>query len=384
MVYEVSGEILNSMMIAAESWQSEGFGRSGETYIVGEDFLMRTNSRFAVENLDGFLSHLKSLEVDNSTLKKIRHSGSTVLTLPVTSIAAKEALLGGTGTKILRDYRNVQVLSSYTQIQIPGVKWVLLSEIDLSEALSSIIVLRSNLTLYTAILALVFLFIGSILSRAIASPLNRLARQALAMSEDLQRRIGHDLHDDLAQKLVGISLLAKASANDIRQSDSLSAADIDRLAKLADGAVQTARQLARGLSPVPVLRDGLCAALAQLASEMEASSAGVKIIAQVANSLPEMGEEKSLHLYRIAQQAISNAIKHGQPHEIVILASCEKEMFSLSVSNDGTPFSARDNDKGMGLAIMAMRSRTLGASFAIDVRPDGWTEVRCKFRILKR
>ncbi len=240
--------------------------------------------------------------------------------------------------------------------------------------------LKTNLILYTAILALCFLFVGALLARSVARPLDKLARQALGMAESLQRRIGNDLHDDLAQKIVGISFLAKAYGSESRQKKSDGAEHFDRLATLADGAVQTARDLARGLSPVSLLRHGLGDALVALAAETEERSSGVLVKPQISSDIPLLEEEYSLHLYRIAQEAISNAVKHGAPSEIIVSLSFENGSILLSVANNGRSFATNDGENGMGLAIMAMRSRSIGASFSVTTRPDDWTEVRCDFR----
>jgi hypothetical protein len=130
LLYEIESSALNRMMLAAESWEREGFGRTGETYIVGKDFLMRTNSRFAVEGLDGLLERLRGANNSPDIIARIQETHSTVLALPVRSVAAQAGLSGQTGTGILRDYRNIEVLSSFAPLKIPGVDWAILSEID--------------------------------------------------------------------------------------------------------------------------------------------------------------------------------------------------------------------------------------------------------------
>ncbi len=384
LLYEFSANALNNIMIAAESWPHEGFGRSGETYIVGSDLLMRTNSRFAVENLSAFLKHLSTENVPDTVINRIKQSGSTALTFPVNTQAAREALSGKTDTNTLRDYRNILVLSSFTPLQIPDVHWALLSEIDYDEAFSAVTQLRGTLLLYTAILAFAFLLLGSLLARAIATPLDNLARQALEISEGIQRRIGHDLHDDLAQKIVGISLLAKASAKVLKQNDKTSADEFERLASLADEAVQTARKLARGLSPVPLLKHGLADALVVLATETETKHPNIKVEADILQFLPSLTDEESLHLYRIAQEAISNAIQHGNPSHIQLSFLCEHDYCTLVVDNNGAPFMNSQSSDGMGLSIMAMRSRAVGGVLEVHVLPSGWTQVRCQLKCSRR
>lgn len=379
LVYRIPSATLDRMMLAAADWSSEGFGRSGETYVVGSDGLMRTNSRFAVEDLRGFLAQLT--QTPQGIRNAIAATGSTVLMLPVRTEASLAAFSGLTDTRVVQDYRGVKALSAFTPLQIDGVRWALLSEIDHSEAFAAVTELRMNLLLLTAILTLVFLLIGSLLTRAIARPLDHLARRALGLSESLQQRIGHDLHDDLAQQLVGTALLARTTEQALAGKPE--ANEVQRIAELLDGAIQTTRKLSRGLSPVPVLAHGLGDALTQLAGETEERT-GVRTRLHISNAQPALQEDTALHLYRITQEAISNAIRHGGAANIVVTLATTGSECRLTVANDGKPHTPPDSHDGIGLAIMAMRARTLNGTLTIRNRDDGWVEVVCRHPLPRR
>ena len=138
------GEI-DDVMTSNQNWEIDGLGKSGESYLVGPDFKMRSNSRFFLENPEGFLDAAEKAGASATDIREIRDFGTTILAQQVRSPASIAALIGETATTTTTDYRGVEVLSSYAPLDIEGVEWAILSEIDVDEAYARIRVFTRTL-----------------------------------------------------------------------------------------------------------------------------------------------------------------------------------------------------------------------------------------------
>lgn len=212
----------------------------------------------------------------------------------------------------------------------------------------------------------------------------RAALHAIADSEARERyRIGREIHDSLAQMLTGAKLLLELLEKRLREGDSLHASDARQAVELINGTIAQARELARGLSPLP---EGtpLFAALELLASQ-SAKWLGVQcrascrcVCSAAGNAL---GEAAVAHLYRIAQEAVTNAVRHGRATQIEVSCRIDDGDVTLEVADNGGGFvqpAARSD--GLGLKIMRDRARALGGDIVIVRRPEGGTLLRCTCR----
>lgn len=169
---------LNTMLTAGSNWLQTGLGRSGETYVVGRDHLMRSDSRFRVEEPDRFLRQLRAQGVDSVRRAGIQRARSTAMRVRVQTAAVEAALRGETGSRVLHDYRGVQVISSFAPLRIAGLHWVLLAEIDAQEAYSAVVALRERLLLSGLIVLIAGLVVAVLVARSITRPVLTLARSA--------------------------------------------------------------------------------------------------------------------------------------------------------------------------------------------------------------
>jgi signal transduction histidine kinase len=174
-VLQMSVRDINNVMTSSNNWRKEGLGETGETYIVGEDSTMRTDSRFFIEDPVRYFSQLKQLNPDTSTLAMIHKRATSILLQKVRTEASRSALGGLTDTRMIRDYRNVDVLSSYSPLDIPGVHWVIFAEVDAREAFQSVYDLREKLILAALVVLLVAGGLGIFISRTISGPIHQLA-----------------------------------------------------------------------------------------------------------------------------------------------------------------------------------------------------------------
>jgi PAS domain S-box-containing protein len=204
----------------------------------------------------------------------------------------------------------------------------------------------------------------------------RLEREVIASSERERTRIGHDLHDGLAQLLIGVKLMLAALKEKLVAADARCGTDVDRAAALVSRAIAQTGELAQGLSPI---RKGgrLCDALKHLARESQ-QLLGVPCEV-VRSDLPAaLADSAATHLYRIAQEAITNAVKHGKAAHIEVACERQQQQLVLTVGDDGCGLcqSAAESG-GMGMHIMRYRARSLGGELSITSRTGGGTVVKC-------
>ncbi|MEQ9357329.1 adenylate/guanylate cyclase domain-containing protein [Coleofasciculus chthonoplastes] len=174
---------INNVLTQKQNWKNEGLGESGETYLVGEDKLMRSISRFLLEDKSGYMSALREIGTPERTLKLIDAYETSILLQKVDTEGVRTALLGKSGTRIIDDYRNVPVLSSYAPVKIPGLKWVILSEIDLAEAYRPVYQIQRHLFITTIILIVIITLIAGFLTERFVSPLRVLISATRQISQ---------------------------------------------------------------------------------------------------------------------------------------------------------------------------------------------------------
>lgn len=195
-----------------------------------------------------------------------------------------------------------------------------------------------------------------------------------------QRRIGQDLHDGLCQELTGVSLIAKALEQKLAVMAPAQAPDAAEIAKLINNAIDQTRDLARGLAPVEIEEGGLLSALQNFAAAIERLYHISCVFTfdkrtRITKTKYPYGPRLATHLYRIVQEAVNNAIKHGNAKSIIIAMTTVRARGILTIQNDGTEFSVNNDKKsGMGLRSMRYRSRMIGAKLKVG-RDARWPVV---------
>jgi len=205
----------------------------------------------------------------------------------------------------------------------------------------------------------------------------RLEEEVLEISARERRRIGDDLHDGLGQHLAGIAVKAKILAEDLAAVSSPHKSKAEKLVRLIDNAIQQARSVARGLDPIELEANGLVPALQRLACETE-DLFHVACLLRCDRPVLPVSKSIGLHLYRIVQEGISNAVKHGKPGRIEIGLATEPSHLRLRIKDDGRGFRIEAARRGgMGLRIMQYRAHVIGGVLTIQSRPSRGTEVQC-------
>lgn len=170
----ISVDAMNRFMTNDQKWEETGLGQSGEVYVVGSDYLMRTDSRFRIQDPAGFSKGLASLDVPAKTIQQIDQHKTSILLNRVETPPITAALQGQTDTLLTRDYNGVPVLSSFAPLNIPGLNWVIAAEKDRAEALGSLSDLARTLLITGCVLALLVTLAALWFANQFLVPLNRL------------------------------------------------------------------------------------------------------------------------------------------------------------------------------------------------------------------
>jgi PAS domain S-box-containing protein len=204
-----------------------------------------------------------------------------------------------------------------------------------------------------------------------------LELQILEINEILQRRVGQDLHDGLSQELRGIAYLSHVLRQTLLEKGLPEAQTATRITDLLQRAISQVRDLARGLTPLRLEANGLMAALNELAAGTQ-SIYGIQCSFTCPKPVLVSNRSTAIHLYRIAQEAVHNAVKHGAPKRVVIELARARTSLKLTVTDNGKGLPANSRKgKGMGLKIMDYRAGTIGGVLKVERATERGTRVSC-------
>lgn len=204
-----------------------------------------------------------------------------------------------------------------------------------------------------------------------------LEHQVVYAREEERRRIGRDLHDGLGSLLTGIAMLSRGLERDAADGKSISSDQLEQIASLAKEGVDQARALARGLNPMKLEELGLVAALEKLASDTQTISR-IPVTVSAADVDDVFDDDMAMQMYWIAQEAITNAVRHASAERIELVVRRQNEDIQLIIADDGSGLpEGEGRDEGVGLPIMTYRAQLIGARLSIGISTLGGTEVRC-------
>lgn len=199
----------------------------------------------------------------------------------------------------------------------------------------------------------------------------------LSAIEQEQRRIGHDLHDGLGQELTAIAMLNNVVQKGIEAKGLPESATMARLAEMLKQATRQVRLISHGLQPVAAEPGGLMSGLRNLVAQT-VTLPGVKCVFVCPEPVVVHAPASANHLYRIAQEAVQNALRHGNPRHVIVRLIREDDTVTLEVQDDGTGLSNQpDKTSGIGLTTMRYRADAIKGLLELVRPPKGGTLVRC-------
>jgi signal transduction histidine kinase len=207
----------------------------------------------------------------------------------------------------------------------------------------------------------------------------RLEKEILEVSEREQRRIGHDLHDGLCQHLTATAMAGQVLGQKLAARSLAEATDAGELVRLIETGIIMTRDMAHGIAPLEMESEGLVNALRALAVNV-GRMFKVACLLQCDSPPPIEDAGAATHLYRIAQEAVNNALRHGKPRQIVMSLGRVRERAQLTVEDDGVGLPEDwQSGRGLGTRIMLHRAVMIGGELSIEPNPTGGTFVTCSF-----
>jgi signal transduction histidine kinase len=209
---------------------------------------------------------------------------------------------------------------------------------------------------------------------------DRLESEVLDIADGERQRIGSELHDDLGQLLAAIALLTTDLESTLAHEGSPLVRAARKIREVVELAIDRTSRLAGGLATIDLDGEQLVRALHALGAETR-HLFGVACRVRAEDEIPSLEPTTAHHLYKIAQEAVTNAVKHGQGSEVEIALTFRCGELILTVRNDGVPFAAPVADGRMGLRYMRYRASVIGATLELGAAAAGGTVVRCALRV---
>jgi signal transduction histidine kinase len=389
-LFKISHEAINNIMFENNIYN--GLGNSGEVYLVGNDYLMRSKSRF-----------------QDSSVYRIKAQTEGVI----------KALNDNPGIDIINDYRNISVLSSYSKVTIDELNWVVLAELDSKEAMLPIYTIRNSILYLSIIIS--FLLIGAValLSQLITLPIKRLKdatkklsdgnydtsikttskdeigqltdtfnamvlkikeqteklklersmrlRSMLKGQEIERQRLSRELHDGLGQLILAMKMKLQQTINSPKEkSDKITSEVISHF----DRAIKEVRDISNNLMPAELRDFGFEKALKELLKEIEKSTS-ITIDIAIKNEILFDNFEHQTYMYRIFQEALSNIIKHSKASTVKIRILNQMNNLRILISDNGNGFNKHISNTGNGISNMKERVNLLNGIFHIESNKNG-------------
>ena len=225
LAFQISVDEITKITTSNKDWKGDGLGVSGETYLVGPDYTMRSQSRFLLEDPKGYFAALRQTNMPLNTVSKIERLNTSILLQEVRTDATVEAQAGRSDARFIKDYRNVEVISAYAPLQIPDLQWALMSEMDVSEAFEPVYEYERSLLIWTVVSIMIATIVALIVANTLTRPISDLTYNAQSISEgrmnDLRRVRSGDEFERLSTsfEMMVQSLQAQRELVEVRNKD---------------------------------------------------------------------------------------------------------------------------------------------------------------------
>lgn len=375
LIFQMPIERLNQIMTHNEKWSEVGLGNTGETYLVGQDFNMRSMSRFLIEDKTAYGELLKQLDMGPDAISNIMAKHTSVGLQPVKTVGTKAALAGETGYQAFPDYRGVRVFSAYRPITIKGFTWALMSEIDEEEAFTFSNQLKDSIvgtSIITVMLALLLAGgLGLAFSNSITGPINRTVSMLKNIAKgdgDLTQRLDATNKDEMGQLaywfnhfIVDIQNLI-SDLNSIIVTLSQSSSSFKTDAGAAEKAMDEQNALTSNISNLMNNLQQVVDEIAQSSQDTsqlaiqtsDSSNAGLKTVQACTTAIQDLSED--------IQQMVSSIDTLNQSSqqvgEVVSVIQAIAEQTNLLALNAAIE-AARAGESGRGFAVVADEVRNL-------------------------
>lgn len=376
LIFQMPIDKINNIMTYEQQWKKAGLGESGETYLVGDDYLLRSQSRFLIEDKNNYAQALHRTKMDKKVINKIIASESAIGLQPVKSKGAIAAISGQTGIDSILDYRKVEVLSAYAPLKINGVNWGILSEIDVDEAMKDKSEMTSSLWLFMSLIMIVLLPIamisGYFVSRQISNPINNFISQVnnITQAQDLTARVNYSGNDELFSLASSFNQLLEKVQKILKGVDSLSTNLLTSTEKIlqninettkqtmqqsesADSVVDATNELLITIHEVTNNASEAAEAVTETKEKCIGSSVSAENLSKGISTLDEQMNQASQSIEKLAEESQSI----GSVLDVIQSIAEQTNLLALNAAIEA----ARAGEQGRGFAVVADEVRTLAS-----------------------